>query len=102
MELFNNIIEIVSGLIVIIPLVIELVKYVKIAIKEKNWSKLVDVVLKLMSEAETKFDNGADKKEWVIDMVNSVSESINYDFTKEDLSKLIDSFVKMSKSVNAK
>ncbi len=102
MEVFYNIVEILSGLIVIIPLVIELVKYVKIAIKEKNWSKLVDIVLNLIIEAETKFDNGADKKEWVIDMVSNVSESINYDLDKEKLSKLIDDFVKMSKSVNTK
>lgn len=38
------VVDILSCLVIVIPLVYNLVKYVRLAIKEKNWKKLVDVV----------------------------------------------------------
>lgn len=100
MEWYEIVLNIISGLAIAIPLVIELVKYVKMAIKEKNWDKLLSLVIKLMSEAEEKFDNGADRKTWVIDMVNTSADIINYDIDAEKLGELIDSLCSMSKKVN--
>ena len=37
MEWYEILIEILSGLIIMIPLVVKLVKYVKAAAMEKNW-----------------------------------------------------------------
>lgn len=84
-----------------IPLVVKLIEYVKKAIQEKNWNKLLALVMRLMAEAEEKFDNGADRKSWVIGMVSASAEIIDYNIDLEQLGKLIDSLCDMSKKVNA-
>ena len=102
MEMWTSyILPIISGLITAIPLVIKLVEYVQKAIKEKNWSRLLDLVTRYMKEAEEKFDNGADRKEWVMAMVEITADSINYDVDMAVVSELIDSLCAMSKVVNA-
>ena len=100
MEWYTLLISVLSGLIVTIPLVVKLVEYVKKAIKEKNWNKLLALVMKLMAEAEEKFDNGADRKSWVLGMVAASAELVDYDIDIEQIGKLIDSLCEMSKSVN--
>ena len=84
------------------PLIVALVKYVKEAIQEKNWNNLVTLVLGLIETAEEKFTTGAERKEWVMDMVKSAEGTINYDIDEEQLSKLIDDLVEMTKKVNVK
>ena len=84
-----------------IPLIVSLIKYVKVAIKEKNWDKLLDMVMHLMSEAEKKFNDGATRKEWVIAMIKASSDSINYDIDVDAVGDLIDSLCDMSKVVNS-
>lgn len=69
MDIFELIIEILAGLAVVIPLVIKLVEYVKKSTMEKNWNNLIRLLMNLMATAEEKFDNGADRKQWVIAMV---------------------------------
>lgn len=100
MDWINCAISILSGLAVAIPLVIKLVEYVQKSIKEKNWNKLLELVMNLIKEAEGKFDTGATRKEWVITMVKSSAESINYDVDIEAVGELIDSLCDMSKVVN--
>ena len=92
--------QIVSGLVVLVPLVIKLIEYVQKAAKEKNWNKLLELTMNLMKEAETKFTNGADKKQWVLAMVKASADTINYDIDIEEVSKMIDSLCEMSKAVN--
>ena len=100
MEWLEIIVNILSGLAITIPLVVELVKYVKKAIKEKNWDKLLTLVMKLMADAETKFDNGNDRKVWVLNMVESSAGVIDYEIDIGQVSELIDSLCAMSKVVN--
>ena len=100
MEWYEIVINILSGLAIAIPLVIKLVKYVKMAVKEKNWNKLLNLVMKLMAEAESKFDNGADRRTWVIDMVAASADIVDYDIDVEQVGKLIDSLCNMSRAVN--
>lgn len=69
MEILELIIEILTGLLVVIPLVAKLIEYVKKSTLEKNWNNLIRLLLNLMATAEEKFDNGADRKQWVIAMV---------------------------------
>jgi hypothetical protein len=69
MEILELIIEILAGLLVIIPLVAKLIEYVKKSTLEKNWNNLIRLLLNLIATAEEKFDNGADRKQWVIAMV---------------------------------
>lgn len=100
MEWYEIIISMLTGLTATIPLVIELVKYVKQSIKEKNWGSLVSLVVKLVGEAEDKFDNGLDRKEWVMSMIQASADTINYDINLDLVSELIDSLCVMSKTVN--
>lgn len=97
----NYIVAILTGLVTAIPLVINLIKYVKKAVKEKNWNQVVKLVMNLMEEAETKFDNGADRKEYVLSMIKASADTINYDIDMDAISDLIDSLCSMSKVVNA-
>lgn len=46
------IVSVLAGLVTAIPLVIKLVEYVKKAIKERNWSIILDMVMKYMETAE--------------------------------------------------
>ena len=101
MKWYEILISILSGLAATIPLVVKLVEYVKKAIQEKNWSQLVALVMNLMAEAEEKFDNGADRKAWVLSMVEASAKTINYNVDLEQIAALIDSMCSMSKVVNA-
>lgn len=92
--------QILSGLVVLIPLVVKLVEYVKKATKEKNWNNLLKLVIELMEKAETQFDNGSDRKTWVLETVKTSAEFINYDIDINVVSKLIDSLCDMTKVVN--
>ena len=100
MEWVKYVVAILTGLATAIPLVIKLVEYVQKAVKEKNWNKLLDLVMSLMEEAEKKFEDGATRKEWVMAMVKSSADSINYDIDMEAVSELIESLCEMSKIVN--
>lgn len=97
----NLIVAILSGIATAIPLVISLVKYISKAIKERNWNSVLTIVMDLMKQAEEKFDNGADRKEWVLSMIESMSDSINYDIDMAQISNLIDALCSLTKTVNA-
>ena len=101
-EWVNVIVSILSGLVVAIPLVCKLVEYVKKAIEEKNWGQLVTLIMGYMEEAEEKFATGAEKKEWVMGMVESTAATINYPVDMEVVSALIDQLCSMAKVVNGK
>ena len=98
---FNFIISIIAGLGAAIPLVLKLIEYVQKAVKEKNWGQLLNLVMSLMAEAESKFGTGAERKEWVLAMVTASANEINYDIDMSAISSMIDSLCTMSKQVNA-
>lgn len=100
MEWYEIIISILTGLATAIPLAIQLAKYIRQAMKEKNWNKLVALVVELIQEAEEKFDNGADKKSWVLGMIKASAKTIDYDVDIEQVSELIDQMCALSKKVN--
>lgn len=102
MEILELVIEILAGLLVVIPLVAKLIEYVKKSTLEKNWSNLIRLLLNLMATAEEKFDNGADRKQWVIAMVQASANTINYPISEQELSKLIDNLVELTKKINVK
>ena len=58
--------------------------------------------MNLMAAAEEKFDNGADRKQWVIAMVQASANTINYPITDKQLSDLIDDLVALTNKVNVK
>lgn len=99
-QVISIIVAILSGLSVCIPLVYKLIQYVQKAVQEKNWASLVSLIIKLMEEAETKFEDGATRKEWVMAMVKGSAEHINYPIDMQALSDMIDAFCDMTKVVN--
>lgn len=101
MEWYEIVISILSGLVAVIPLVVKLVEYVQKATKEKNWDKLLNLVINLMEQAEGKFDNGNERKEWVLMMVKASADTINYNIDLDSVAKMIDSLCAMTQVVNA-
>ena len=102
MDILNLVIEVLTGLVIVIPLVVELIKYVKRSALEKNWANLIRLVMSLIAAAEEKFDNGADRKQWVVAMVQASANTINYPITEKELGDLIDNLVELTKKVNVK
>lgn len=78
MEWAKLILSNLTGIAAIIALVISLVKYVKEAIKERNWPQVVKMVSEYMAQAEDMFSNGADRKQWVMAMVQVSAEAVKY------------------------
>ena len=100
MDWVKLIVQILAGLAAAIPLVVQLVKYVKKFTKEKNWSKMFELLMGYMERAEVMFEKGSDRKEWVMTMIKAAAESINYDIDMDVISALIDSLCDMSKVIN--
>lgn len=100
MEWVNLVVSILAGLATAIPLVVELVKYVKKAGKEKNWGALLRLVIGYMQIAEEKFATGAERKEWVLAMVEASAHTVNYDIDLAVVDKLIDDLCAMTKVIN--
>ena len=99
-QIVSLIVSILGGLAVCIPLAYKLVDYVKKAVQERNWGALLGLVVDLMEQAETKFNDGATRKDWVMAMVKTSAEYINYPLDSDALSSLIDNLVAMTKVVN--
>lgn len=99
-QIVNLVVAVLTGLAACIPLAVKLVQYVQKATQEKNWSALLGLVVDLMEEAEVKFSDGATRKEWVMAMVQTSAEYINYPVDTEALSEMIDALCDMTKIVN--
>lgn len=99
-QIVNLVVAVLTGLAACIPLAVKLVQYVQKATQEKNWGTLLGLVVDLMEEAEIKFADGATRKEWVMAMVQTSAEYINYPLDTEALSELIDALCDMTKVVN--
>ena len=99
-DMIELIASLLVGLAFAIPLVSSLVKWVKKAIKEKNWGALMGLLVTLISEAEGLFATGAERKEWVMKMCKASAEYLKYPFDEDTLSDMIDALVAMSKVVN--
>nr|DAD70783.1 MAG TPA: holin [Siphoviridae sp. ctKcB20] len=99
-QIVSIIVAVLAGLATCIPLALKLVQYVKKATQEKNWATLLDLVMKLIAQAEEKFKDGATRKEWVMAMVQTSAEYISYPLDTQALSEMIDELVKLTNKVN--
>ena len=100
-EWVDLIVSILSGLVVMIPLVVKLIEYVGKATKEKNWPALLELITNYMEDAEQKFATGAERKDYVVLAIKASADTLNYEIDLELVSKLIDDLCAMSKKVNA-
>jgi len=102
MEVWTTIIlPIISGIVACIPLVIKLVDMSQKVVKEKNWTAIMQIVLKLMTEAEENYSTGAERKEYVLDSIKAVQSTLNYEVDLDAIGAMIDSITKASKTINA-
>jgi hypothetical protein len=100
-EIWTNIIlPILSGLVATIPLVIKLVEISQKFIKEKNWQMVMQLVLKLMAEAEENYETGAERKEYVLDSIKALQGTLNYEVDLDAIGAMIDSIAQASKHIN--
>ena len=99
-QIISLVVALLTGIAAAIPLAMKLAQYVKQAVQEKNWGALLGLVVDLMEEAEQKFDDGATRKDWVMAMVQTSAEYINYPVDMEALSVMIDRLCDMTKVVN--
>ena len=101
MEIWMNIVlPIISGLIAAIPLVIKLVEMTQKVIKEKNWTAVMQLVLKLMAEAEKNYSTGAERKEYVLGSIKALQSTLNYEVDMDAIGAMIDSIIEASKQIN--
>ena len=98
----NIILPILSGLIACVPLVIKLIDVAMKVIKEKNWTALMQLILKLMCEAESNYSTGAERKEYVLDSIAAIKDTLNYDVDMKVVEEMIDSIIDVTKKINTK
>lgn len=94
------IVSVCSGLVVVLPVVFQLIKYVKEAAREKQWDRLMKLVIDLMTTAEDRFDKGDDKKAYVLALAESAAASVGATWDRQKVSDMIDAMIAMSKVVN--
>lgn len=102
-DIIQLIVLLCSVFAVIIPLGVKLYKTTRELVEQKNWPRIVEAVSEYMIQAEILLSEGADRKEWVMAMVKSTADQLNYTLTEADLrniSDLIDELCEMSKVVN--
>lgn len=101
-EIVRLIAEIFALIGIILPMAIALCRAIKNSIKERNWKKLLSLAMRLMEQAESAFEQGADKKSWVMEMLKESLDEINYSISDEELSDLIDNMVDLTNKLNIK
>ena len=78
----------VAAVAVLIPTVIKLVKKGAELVKNKNWSKIKDIALAAMKEAEASGKKGSEKQQMVIDAVVAGCKEAEIEIGEEDLKNL--------------
>lgn len=91
---------ILSGIAVLIPLMIALIKYVQKAAEDKNWNIIVKMVLDLMVQAEHDYSSGVEKKEFVMNQLKELAKTVDFEIDWDKVSDLIDALCDMAHEVN--
>lgn len=100
MEWTDYIVPIITGLAIIIALIAKMYEYYSMLIAEKRWPELLNTLMNYMVEAESKFSTGAERKEWVLSMIQTSAEIVNYTVDLELIGMMIDNLCTMAKKVN--
>ena len=91
---------ILVGLAVLIPMVIALIKYVTKAAEDTNWNIIVKMILDLMVQAEQDYSTGAERKEFVMNQLRVMAETVDFEIDWDKVSDLIDALCDMAHEVN--
>lgn len=101
MEVWTTIIlPIISGLVSCVPLVITLINVVQKNSKSQNWTALMSLTLKLMTEAEALYKEGSEKKDYVINSIKALEKTLNYDVDIDKVDAMINSIIEVTKKIN--
>lgn len=103
MRWIELLVAILSGLVVCIPLVANLVQIVREMVMEKNWNALLKMVMQYMVDAEEMFDVGENRKAFVMAHLDAIAKATNFDLTddaREKVSDMIDAMCDMAHIVN--
>lgn len=99
----------VAAVAVLIPVAIKLVKKGAELVKNKNWSKIQEIAMAAMKEAEASGKKGSEKQQMVIDAVVAGCKEAGVEVSEDDLKNLasyinttIDWFNKMNDSKEEK
>lgn len=93
----------IAAIAVLIPVAIKLVKKGAELVKNKNWSKIKDIALAAMKEAEASGKKGSEKQQMVIDAVVAGCKEAEIEISEEDLknlAKYIDETIEWFNSMN--
>lgn len=95
----------IAAVAALIPVAIKLVKKGAELVKNKNWSKIQEIAMAAMKEAEASGKKGSEKQQMVIDAVVAGCKEAGIEVSEDDLKNLasyinttIDWFNKMSDS----
>ena len=99
-EIIELICIILAGIATAVPLALQLVRYAQMAVKERSWPRLLELVLELMKKAEEIYESGPMRKEYVLKAIQELGGTVGYEMEEERLSELIDALCAMSKAVN--
>lgn len=94
------VIPIITGLVATVPLVIKIIDVTKKNVKEQNWSALLSLMLKLMIEAESLYESGAERKQYVISAIKTLEPTLNYEVDIDKVGAMVDAIVEASKKIN--
>ena len=103
MKWIELLVAILSGLVICIPLVANLVQIVRELVMERNWNALIKLVMEYMVEAEENFASGENRKAYVMAHLEAMAKTANYDLTDEaraKVSDMIDAMCEMAHFVN--
>ena len=78
----------IAAIAVLIPVAIKLVKKGAELVKNKNWSKIKEIALAAMKEAEASGKKGSEKQQMVIDAVIAGCKTAEIEINEEDLKNL--------------
>lgn len=102
MDIIKYIPQILIGLAAIIPLIVALIKYVDKATESKNWNIVVKMILDVMVQAEQDYSTGVEKKTFVMNQVEVLAKTVNFEIDMDKVSDLIDALCDMAHEVNIK
>lgn len=96
---------IISGLVFIIYMILNIIRISNIKNKVKNEElnkKINEQLVLLIQEAETIFENGLEKKEFVLESIEKIFKKQIKKINIEDISKKIEEIIGITKSINYK
>ena len=102
MDIIKYIPQILIGLAAIIPLIVALIKYVDKATESKNWNIVEKIILDLLVQAEQDYSTGIEKKTFVMNQVEVLAKTVNFEIDMDKVSDLIDALCDMAHEVNIK